>query len=320
VSSPSIETIRAEHAREGIGAEIYRLLVSVTRSVAVRYPPQIYSQHETWSDEVLAELTQTWVVDRLMRGDLALMVGSSASTNALRGQLSTSLRQLIINNRRRDSAGNLYRRVLGTLREDSRFEAIDDASPQRAYWTLGGLETTGPSSVSLRSLVQLASRLSDDDLAVVRYGPRALKSSPILRQPALEDFLVHLLEGAEGALTLDRIAEVMQHRFGLYRERRVDLDDTLSSSEKVDIRVETKAIVESITARLDASVKADLAQLNAHDWDLRAVSDATQSSEASLRIAADQLVSLVAEYADDEEQARAVVTMVVESLFGGGAG
>jgi len=315
VTLPEIAEIRAEHERERVGETIYGLLRQVVRTVAVRYPPQIYSAAGAWDEGALEELLQEWLSERLLRGDLGLMIASAASTESLRNQLATSLTQLIVNGRRRDSAGNLYKRTLAMLKSNPTFELASPGAPQRALWTVAARPATQPSSLRLRALVRLAFELSDEELEVVRYGPHSLKSSPILREPALERFLAHLLGGAEGALTPARIAEVMQHRFSLVRDRDVALEEQMADEDPVDLTVETAALAESALVQLDDVQKVRLRAIAETDWDLVAAAARRGESETTLRSAARRLASLVAEHAESPEQAEEVMRKVLESLF-----
>lgn len=314
---PDIAEIRAEHEREQVGEAIYGLLRQVVRRVAVRYPPRVYSPAGAWDEGTLEELLQEWLSERLLRGDLELMIASAASAEALRNQLATSLTQLIVNRRRRDSAGNLYKRSLAMLKANPAFEQAGPGAPQRALWTLSERPIPHPSPLRLRALVRLAFELDDEELEVVRYGPHSLKSSPILREPALERFLAHLLRGAEGALTPARIAEVMQHRFSLVRERDMELDERLASGEPIELAVESSALAESALAQLDGSERARLRAIGEADWDLDAAAERRGEGESALRATARRLTSLVAEYGEDPEQAQEVMRKVIESLFVG---
>lgn len=317
MSLPEIDEIRTEHEREGVGPGIYALLRQVVRTAAVRYPPAIYSGSEAWDEGTLEELLQGWLAQRLLRGDLAAMVHSAASARSLRRQLTTSLTQLIVNQRRRDSAGNLYRRTLAMLKEDAAFAQAAAGAPQQAPWTLAGGRAEGASDLPLADLVRVAFELDDDELEVVRYGPHSLKSSPILREPALERFLTHLLGRAGGGLTPARIAEVMQHRFCLVRERSVELDDQLASEDLVDMNVESKALAASAAACLDAAERASLRAIVEADWDFGAAAERTGESATALRATAGRLAAQVAEHAGDPGQAEEVLGNVLESLFVG---
>jgi hypothetical protein len=315
MSHVDIEAIRREHHRDGIGPWIYSLLKEVVASTAVRYPAQIYSASSTWDEGALSELLHDWIVERLMRGDLSLMITSSASTQRLRGQLSTSLKQLIINRRRRDSAGNLYRRTLAILKADDRFVQVTPGSPHHSLWSLAEERESLESPLDLRALAKLAFELSDDELKVVRYGPRTLKSSPILREPELERFLVHLLGGAGGALTPTRIAQVMQYRFALVRERQVALEEQLASSALVDLRVESDDLVEIALGQLDGAELDRVRALVESDWNATVAAEASGEAESAMRLAASRLGALAAEHAEGEEQAVEIVNRVCESLF-----
>ncbi len=319
MNMPTIEEIRAEHQARGIGPEIYSLLQAVVGMTAVRYPPRIYAGAARWDEGALSELLHDWVLERLMRGDLSMMITSSSSSGALRNQLATSLKQLIINRRQRDSAGNLYRRSLAILKSDERFDQVAPGSPHRSSWVLTDGVQRAPSQLELRALVAVAFELSDEELEVVRYGPQSLKSSPILREPQLERFLIHLLENARGSLTPAQIAQVMQHRFALVREQQVALEAQLESEELVDLRVESDELATATLSQLSEEEVVRIRALAESDWDPLAAATASGESEGALKVAASRLGALVAEYAEEEDQAQEVMSRVCESLFIQGA-
>jgi hypothetical protein len=319
VNRSEIDVLRREHRSEGIGPQIYAVLQEVVRATAVRYPPRIYGESSSWDEGTLSELLHEWTAERLLRGDLSMMLTSASSIEALRAQLGTSLKQLIINRRRRDSAGNLYRRTLAILKEDDRFVQAAPGSPHHASWAIAEDAEHTPSKLDLRSLVRVAFELSDDELEVVRYGPQSLKSSPILRKPQLERFLLHLLEGAGGSLTPTQIAQVMQHRFSLVREQQVALDAELRSPEMIELRIESDELAAAALAQLAEDEVARIRVLAENDWDPRVAASASEESEGALRATAVRLSALVAENADEEDQAIEVLGKVCESLFVQGA-
>jgi hypothetical protein len=308
--SADLEQLRREHTERVIGPELKRLLDRVVRATAPAYPPAEYSDARTWDSQALADALQDWVEVRLLRrGDLSKMLTRAPSLAALRGALTRSFEQFLANRRRRTSATNLYQRTTKMLREKSeRFARIGRAArSHEQLWTVAEqAETTrAPSRLSVAALVAIAAELSDDDLEVVRYGPASLKSSPILREPKLCEFLAHLLVRAEGALDQATIADVMRRRFGLFELEEVALEDYDVAAPVTELRqVESDEVVRSVRARLGQDRLQELRQFHAGAAEPDDVPPAVSDT-----------IALVAQYADSAEVAEEIYDRLVESLF-----
>jgi hypothetical protein len=308
--SADLEQLRREHADQVIGPELQRLLEGVVRATARTYPPAEYSDSGTWDSDALADALQDWVEARLLRrGDLSKMLTAAPSVAGLRGALTRSFEQFLANRRRRTSATNLYQRTTKILREDStHFARVGQARrSHEQLWTVSELAgmATGSSRLSIPSLVAIASELSDDDLEVVRYGAMSLKSSPILREAKLREFLVHLLGRAEGALDQTTIAEVMRRRFGLVELEVVALEEHDVGATAVELRhVDQDDVVASVLTRLGRDRLDELRQFHTTDAD-----------PDDLPSAVSDTIALVAQYADSAEAAEEIYDRLVESLF-----
>ncbi len=312
-----LQSLRREFSEQRIGQEIYTLLGRIVRVTVATYPPQIYSPSGAWDEATLIDLVHDWVEKRLLRGDLEVLLNTAASMGSLRAQLSRSFTQLLINGRRRDVAGNLYKRVLEMLKnETSTFVPVGEASTAHQGWTLVASAQPEPTQLQLGQLVRLAYELSDEDLAVVRYGSQSLKSSPDPGAPALRRFLVHLLQRAEGTLTPTIIAEIMQRRFSLQRQRVVELEEMLNSGDPpVDLHVAANDAARAVLLQLRLTdVEAVRALLAADMVVARAAAD-LGCSEGRISGARGRLQQLIAQFADSEEEAMEILRIVIESLF-----
>ena len=312
-----LDLLRREFASgRAIGPNLYALLWRVVRSTAPQYPPAIYSASQSWDESSLRDLLHDWITQRLLRGHLEVLLTSAPDQRRLEAQLVTSLKQLLINGRRRDSALNLYKRVVAMLRDDLHFESVDAATPALQQWRLVGTPHTQPSPASLGELVHLAYKLSDEELAVERWGSHSLKSSPILRQPQLNAFLIHLFRGTDGTLNPARIADVMQHRFSLARPRNVELPDVLASDEApIDLHIAATDVAASILATMRPQDRQAVSALLDADFVVSRAAQALGSSEGRVSGARDRLAARISDYADDEQEAREILRIVLESLF-----
>ena len=314
----TLDQMRVEHRAEFIGPQLLQLLARVASATARTYPPS-YSDSGVWNEEAIADALQGWVTERLVgRKDLANLIAGARSLPSLRAGLTRSFRQYLTNGRERDSALNLYQRTVKLLRGDPDFEPVGSSSkPQDQVWTLASGPTDGPSTAPFKRRLEVAAELSDDDLAVVRYGPASLKSSPILRAPALKRFVSHLLAGL-GALTPADILEIMRRRFALPEPEQLELTDDLATREPQPHDEATRRIIaDSICARTSENDARYLAAL-ATTQDIAGAARALSCPATDIEQALARLVHRVALEGIDEEDADQISGLVLtsfESLF-----
>ena len=305
-----IQNLRQEHADHVIGPELEHLLARVVRATARAYPPAEYSDAGVWDSAALADALQDWVEIRLLsRGDLSKMLLRYQSVGALRGALTRSFEQFLTNRRRRTSATNLYQRTTKMLREDSdSFAKLGRADrSHEQLWTLAAGPATEPSRLEAPALVAIASQLSDEELEVVRYGHTSLKSSPILRERKLREFLVHLLDRADGAIDQATIAEVMRRRFGLFELQAVALEAEVEGPATELRAVERDAVVSSVLVRLGQERLEALRSFHAGGEE--------PEDPVDLPDAVSETITLVAQYAESVQDAEEIYDALVESLF-----
>lgn len=311
----TLEQLRAEHQAQFIGPELLKLLERVASATARTYPPS-YSDAGVWNDEAIKDVLHDWIADRLLgRRDLTKLLAGAASVSALRAGLTKSLGQLLTNRRERDSATNLYTRTLKLLRTDPSFERVGASTKaHEQLWGLSALKPAAPSTAPLKQRLEVAAELSDDDLAVVRYGPFAAKSSPVLREPALKRFVTHLLANL-GALTLPDILEIMRRRFALAEPEQLELTADMTTRDVPPHNEAIRRIIaRSIVARTTERDTALLSALNETE-DVAKAADLAGVGRAEVQHALDRLLYKVAMEAVDEDDAENISGKVIESLF-----
>jgi hypothetical protein len=322
VAVNELEALRAEHAEQAIGPRLAELLARIVDATAPSYPPSEYSDARVWNRDALDDALQDWTLTRLLeRGDLSVMLASAGSVGALRGMLTRSFAQHLINRRRRTSATNLFSRTVALLRGDDAFRAVGRASAAGAQrWTLASHPAGTPASPGTVSrLIKAAGMHTDAELGVVRYGPYSLKSSPILRGPALRAFVAFLLAEADGDLTTGEIFEVMRHRFNLVEVPPAELDETLVDREPpVPTAVETHVSAASVLARIGRRNAELIRAVAAADGDPFVAANTAGAAPAEVAAALDAFHALIAEYAESADEAVAVHRQVIESLFSEG--
>lgn len=314
--SVTLEQLRAEHTAHFIGPELMRLLERVVSATARTYPPS-YSDAGVWNEDSISDALQGWMAERLYgRRDLTKLLAGASSAASLRAGLTRSFAQYLTNGRERSSATNLYSRTTKMLRTEPEFEPIGKA--QKAHeqlWTLASNPVPAPSNADVRARLQVAAQLSDTELAVVKYGPYSLKSSPILRKPALKRFLVHVLDGL-GALTPADIMDIMRRRFALVEPVAVELTEDIEPAEPtVHTQATQQGIARSIAARIRAERSRLLAALAEHE-DFALAAKGAGSTQAAVRQAYADLRAMVAADAIEPEEARHICGLVLETLFG----
>lgn len=314
-----LTVLRDEHRREVIGQRLAELFERVVVATAPTYPPALYSDARVWTNEALEDALQGWVTERLLaRGDLSVMLGKASSTGSLRAALTTSFSQFLVNKRQRSSAMNLHRRVASMLRSEANFVAVG-ASTKRAseqLWTVREAGPTTEATPRLGELVQIAFEKSDDELEVVRYGPHSLKSSPILREARLREFLVLLLERAKGPMSLATISEVLRRRFRLTEVEQTELDEAVESPDlPVPLRVEHADAARSVLARMGLQLALTVGAFERSDGDFGAAGATMGGGRDQGAKAMSDVMALIAEYSESVEDARAIYRLLVESLF-----
>jgi hypothetical protein len=314
-----LDMLRAEHAQYGIGAELSALLGRVAKATAPTYPAAEYSPSGSWDEASLQDALQDWILTRLLeRGDLSLLLASARTLAGLRALLTRSFGQHLTNRRRRTSATNLFTRTVRLLRGDDGFVlAAPSAAVGDEGWALRDREQSAPAtSESVAALVKAAGMRSDTDLGIVRYGPYSLKSSPVLREPQLREFVRFLLGHADGYVTLTQLFHVMRHRFNLIEPAPIELDEaTILELGDVAGMVEARLLARSVVARLGADQTRLLRALADADGDAKVAAARAGANVAQFTEALDATYALIAEYADTPEDAVAVYRRVVESLY-----
>jgi len=312
----TLDDLRVEHVARGIGPGIADLLGRVVKATAPMYPAVEYTDSSQWSPELLEDVLQDWVEDRLVRrGDLAAMMASAASLPSLRRALTTSFSQHLINKRRRSSASNLFKRTQAVLETGAEFRKVGVA-PRAAQqeWALSSSPNAGASPLEMRDLIQIANSMTDDELKVIRYGPESLKSSPILREPQLKDFLRALLGAAGGSLSLERIAMVMNRRFNLVGPIQVDLTGRLEAPQRsVSGEAALEDLAGSVIARLGVR-PIDLIRRLQETEDLKVAAAAAGLRQSEATGILKGVMNMVSEYADSREEALEIYRRVVEKL------
>jgi hypothetical protein len=312
----TLDDLRCEYGSMGVGPVLYELLGNIVWATVRMYPAREYSPYGSWDDAACEDVLNDWIVDRLWgRADLQAMLLAASSVKQLRAALTTSLRQHLTNRRRRSIAGNLYRRVKSLLNHDSAFRPVGSPFGAAQRWTLDEQPTSDPSHLSSRELFAIASELSDDDLEVVRYGPYSQKLSPILREPKLRQFTLHLLRRSRGSLALSEIVDVMRLRFSLLQEEDSELgEDVPSVAREPSLEVALKEAARSVVSRLEGDEVQLLVAFFRAGGNEDLAARASHSEIGEVRRAVRHAYQMIVDSSDSMEEAQ-TIEQLVESLF-----
>ena len=317
----NLDDLRREYDELVVGPLLHDLVDRVVKATAPQYPAQEYSDAAVWNQEAFEDARNDWLEVRLVvRGDLGKMLKQANTVGQLRAALTTSFRQFLANRRPRSSAANLYKRTHDILRKkDDVFAPVGSSSRSgEQLWTLTSERQEVPSAIDVNQLVRLARELSDEDLQVVRYGDEALKSSPILREPMLERFLIHLLGHADGALDTATISAVMRVRFELWELEASELEDVFdSAAPPLDLDVAVNIAAKSIFLRLTPEAGKALVAVDDAGGDFTAAAKNLGCSLSEVFDPVADTAEMVAAYAADPGDAHAIYARLKELLRGG---
>jgi Bacterial regulatory proteins, luxR family len=179
--------------------------------------PVHYSPYGVWSQEAIEEVLAGWAERRLIgRGQLLALMQRAPVLPVFRRMAETSVRQYLIDSRKRSQAANLHDRVKELLLEDQRF--TDEGGGSGALWRFeGGADE--PFTGADRDLAAVAWSLGD--FKVIRYDPEAKKLSPLLEHDELLRFIEGML--AAGAMSVSALMQALHLRFAI--------DDSLPNAE-----------------------------------------------------------------------------------------
>ncbi len=202
------EALREECERERIGLLLWVLLVEVTGRVARKYPPHLYNDGETWSEEAHADLAQEVALERLIEENQLEYVLATADQSSgdryevLARLLAFQVRRVLSHRRRKTVVDRLHSRVRRLV-----------AGPGFQTAELGG-----DTAIALEDDPFTARQLSDDEVrrgaSLIASIPRlpsrldAERESKVYTAAHLEE-VVRTLAGSLGALFLGDIRRIL---------------------------------------------------------------------------------------------------------------
>jgi hypothetical protein len=108
----------------------------------------------------------------------------------------------------------------------------------------------------------------------------------------------------------------MRIRFNLADLVRTELDQRLASSEEpIVARIEAAEIASSVRSRLGQQALSSLREFTQNGGDFKKAADALSLSSRVVQKDISSAMSMIAEYAESIDEARAAYANLVESLF-----
>jgi DNA-binding CsgD family transcriptional regulator len=222
--------------------------------------PAAFAEGGVWNMNSRANAAQGWIEERLLRrGDVMAAFDFASKPGPFYSSLERSFRHFLMNAVQSTESQNLLTRAISLMREG---EVFDE-------WKFSGQPWWGLASWRERWGAQppvwnrsddelLAEAWATGDFAIIRYGPRIGRASPILERGELRRFLEALFARTEAALDSPRLRTTFERRFAagsalvtveLFDEAATAEDDPLSALEESEIEACAFAALEEMTAR-----------------------------------------------------------------------
>lgn len=249
------EALREECERERIGPMLWALLVEVTGRVARKYPPHLYNDGETWSEEARADLAQEVALARLIEENQLEYVLATADRSSddryevLARLLAFQVRRVLSHRRRKTVVDRLNSRIKSMI-ADPGFQTV---------------ELGGDTAIALEDDPSTARQLSDDEVrrgaSLIASIPRlpsrldAERESKVYTADHLKEVLV-TLAGELGPLFLGDIRRILDLTLTawvptLLRDHEDDHASTTTSPELELERAQMHTMITSLVSDLD---------------------------------------------------------------------
>lgn len=310
------ERFRAEGQ---ITAELYALLARIVAVIifGTRLPP-VYSPtgHWDWDRDSAEEALHGWIERRLLRTN-ALLAAFDLATEPgpFIASLERNFRHYLENEKERGELDNLISRTGQLLREDEAFGAFIEARrASNVWWGLGKWREAAPFQTSDEHLVSLAFSLGE--IALFRYSTQVDRASPVLSTETLRDFLIRLLEAAQGLLTIGHLAVVFSRRFDLGPPQKIELGE-----EAVEVADPGGEIDEEAARAAAASLLAELSErqlgailARAEDLTLEQIAERLGVSRGTADNALHSVASLVEKHCVDGLEREQILEKLLDAL------
>jgi len=200
----SFRDLLDECEKDGIGPLFWTLLLEVASRVAPRYPPEVYNDSESWSEEAVHELAQDVALRRLINeNQLEFVLSRATDEDSLSRLLSFQVRRMLSYRR----ANTVVDRLLARIRQLAQGPDFNiRGSGEVGFITSadGGRE---PGDLQVAQLRR--GSLIIDSIPRLASRPSAERESKVYREKDLSE-LLRLLVGAFEGISLGDVRRILE--------------------------------------------------------------------------------------------------------------
>lgn len=266
-----------------VGELTYAMLLDVASRVvhAGNYPPPSGDEH--WTEFDVQELVHDFLTGPRGLQRVITMFTRATDEHSLRNVAVTSIRNHLADDARKSDRGHLRQRLEDVI------EGWDDAElrdgPAGKICGRPNEAAAAPWSGDLRDLTDAAAQV--EDIETLRWR-KAARRSPIAERDSFGRIIDAVLDAAQGPVSLDDLADVMEARFALAAAPLViELDDEPylepPGSDRTDDAALDATVAERIFDQLSAAERTLLAHFNDGVRELGLILGVGKSKASNLR-------------------------------------
>jgi DNA-binding CsgD family transcriptional regulator len=319
MSELEYQRLRRLILREGVVADAWwgELRAMTRLLVRTHTLPPVYAPYGTWDTDAEQEVFQAWVTERLIgAGQLRALVAVASDRSHFRALAEISLRQHLINRRKRSASQNLYGRLRRLLEQDEAFRCfVDSRKSAERWWGLADWQSPTPFSADDRRL--LAAAWAAGELALVRYRQDARKLSPVVDADELRRFALTVLGALDALLTPGLLLRALQLRVELDEPRNDDLesvpqiaDEQRPALERIVLHETALLAIAELTAR-----QAEVLLGTAEGKTLAAMADRLGCSRATVLNEQQRAGVVLSDLSTDNDERALLLNTVLEVLY-----
>jgi DNA-binding NarL/FixJ family response regulator len=233
------------------------LRAAVSSTVRSGRLPNSLSPYGHWGDDIVEELLQSWLADKLLLHSALLALLDRARSPAAFGSMARrSFYHWLLSTRPRSEASNIYSRLVAALEDHpEQFRvAVEASERQHRWWALADDQDAVPFAGDDRNLA--AAAMAAGELAIVRYSTSS-RLSPVISSAQLLRYCQAVMAALSAALTPALLMRALATRVDLgdvrdvaLEEGRVTHEDVLGDpAGQLELRESALAVLGQLTPR-----------------------------------------------------------------------
>ena len=313
-----------------VGEIVYAEICAIVKAVIIggNYPP-IYSPTGVWDEHAFCSLANDFIVEKLLKGGyLAYLLHTNTTIRAFRRGVDYAFKNFLISKKKRTSLDNLFRRAYDILNRDGRFRCfVPTTKKARSLWGLSAWDSREIFSGREEELVRIG--FSSGRIRMVEYRLDAKKMSHIVSNKELSDYMYSLFMAVDSLLSLEHLLIVFKYRFNLLEIKEVSLEEpalvdddgsiitigeTVGTSEPVTAVMEIEEAAAEVLRSLTPRQKQILIEFQEPEPTLSSIGERVGCSKSTVDNELKRIHSVLAEVADDDEQAHIVFRRMVDII------